>query len=192
MLTSEAAAPGARERIQQAAVELMGRKGVSGTTTQDISRRAKCSQAVIYKYWDSKEALAQERFEEAHRRLIEAMEEGARRRKTPAERVIGTLFGLLRFARRHPAEFSFLFHVFHSEYAGWLARHPKPRDVLLEEIQSAMKTGEIPPGDASLKAALLLGMTIRLAFFEKQNLLDAEREARDEGLWQAAAAVLES
>lgn len=191
-MLAEVSAPGARERIQKAAVELMGRKGVSGTTTQDISRRAQCSQAVIYKYWDSKEALAQERFGEAHLRLIEAMEEGAGRMKTPAERVIGTLFGFLRFARRQPAEFLFLFHVFHSEYAGWLAPHTKPRDVLVKEIQGAMKTGEIPRGDASLKAALLLGMTIRLAFFEKQNLLGSDREARDEGLWEAAAAVLEN
>jgi AcrR family transcriptional regulator len=53
---------GARERIQEAAVELMGRKGVAGTTTQDIARRARCSQAVIYKYWESKEALAREEF----------------------------------------------------------------------------------------------------------------------------------
>src|SRR6185503_19314210 len=98
----------ARDRIRDAAVELMGRKGVAGTTTQDIARRASCSQAAIYKYWDSKDTLARETFDAAHRRLIDAMESGARKARTPVERVFGCLTGFLEFARANPADYAFL------------------------------------------------------------------------------------
>ena len=182
----------ARDRIRDAAVALMARKGVAGATTQDIAKRAKCSQAAIYKYWDSKEALAREQFEAAQGRLIEAMEQGADRAKAPAERVLGTLFGLLGFARADPSEFAFLFQVFHSEYATWVAPLPKPRDVVLREIKAASRAGEVPASGVSQKTAFLLGMTIRLAFFERQNLVKGTPKSLEEGLWQAAAAVLET
>ena len=182
----------AKDRIRTAAVSLMARKGVAGATTQDIAKRAKCSQAAIYKYWDSKEALAREQFEAAQVRLIEAMERRADRAKTPAERVLGALMGLLGFARAEPSEFAFLFQVFHSEYATWVAPLPKPRDVVLREIKAASRSGEVSASGASHKTALLLGMTIRLAFFERQNLVDGDPKSIEEGLWQAGAAVLET
>jgi AcrR family transcriptional regulator len=182
---------GARERIQEAAVELMGRKGVAGTTTQDIARRARCSQAVIYKYWESKEALAREEFDRSHTRLIEAMEVRAAAAPTPGAGVLESLAGLVRFARESPAEYAFLFQVFHSEYARWLAPHRKPRDVVLAAMERAMARGEIPPGNPRIKAALVLGMAIRLAFFERQNLLGEGPRRIDDAIWHAAAAVLE-
>lgn len=181
---------GARDRIREAAVELMARKGVAGTTTQDIARRAHCSQAAIYKYWDSKETLAEEEFSLAHTRLLEAIEDGARGGGLPVERILGALQGFLRFAREHPSDYAFLFHVFHSDYARWLASHRKPRDLVLREIQAAMEAGDLPPGDPSLKAAMILGMAIRVAFFERQKLLGAEAEAVDRALRQGASAIL--
>jgi AcrR family transcriptional regulator len=182
----------ARDRIREAAVELMGRKGVGGTTTQEIARRAGCSQAAIYKYWESKDNLAQESFDAAHRLLIGEMEAGARPGKSAPERVEGALRQFLGFARRRPAEYSFLFQVFHSDYARWLSSHAIPRDIVVRELERGMRTGEIPPGNAQLKAALLLGMTIRLAFFERQRLLGTDPAGVDEGLARAVASVLAS
>jgi len=180
----------ARDRIRDAAVELMGRKGIAGTTTQDIARRASCSQAAIYKYWESKDALAQDTFDDSHRRLIQAMESGAQRGRTAVERVFGTLMGFLAFARTNPAEYAFLFQVFHSDYARWLGPHRMPRDVVVGEIEPAMKSGALPAGNAHLKAALLLGTVIRLAFFEKQRLVGSDPTRVDADLEKALRAVL--
>jgi AcrR family transcriptional regulator len=181
----------ARDRIRSAAVEIMARKGVAGTTTQDIAHRARCSQAAIYKYWDSKEALARQEFDRSHVRLIEAMETRAASGPTPGAAVLESLTGLVRFARESPSEYAFLFQVFHSDYARWLAPHKKPRDVVLAALERAQADGEVPAGSPHLKAALLLGMAIRLAFFERQKLLgDVTRI--DDSLREAAAAVLES
>jgi AcrR family transcriptional regulator len=184
-------AESARDRIQTAAVELLARRGVAGTTTQEIARRARCSQAAIYKHWPGKEELARELFDTAHRAFLEAMEREAARRQRPSERVLGALLGLVRYARSHPAEYAFLFQVFHSDYARWLVSHPKPRDVVQRELVRAMAAGEVSPGPAAAKTALLLGMAIRLAFFERQGLVEGGPEALEEALVQGAAAVLE-
>jgi len=182
----------ARDRIREAAVELMGKKGVAGTTTQDIARRAGCSQAAIYKYWESKDALARESFDAAQRLLIDQMEAGANPGRSAPERVQGALRQFLHFARSRPTEYSFLFQVFHSDYARWLASHAMPRDIVVREIERGMKTGQISPGNAQLKAALLLGMAIRLAFFERQRLLGTDPAGVDDGLARAVASVLTS
>jgi AcrR family transcriptional regulator len=182
----------ARQRIQDAAVELMGRKGIAGTTTQDIARRAACSQAAIYKHWDGKDELARQSFERAHRELLAAMEHGAEAGESPSERVLGTLLGLLRFARAHPAEYGFLFHIFHSDYSRWLSDHPLPRDVVIRELRRGMKEGDFPESDPGLRAALLLGMAIRTAFYERQRPPGGDPAPVEEALLSAAAAVLES
>ncbi len=182
----------ARDRIRSSTLELMARKGVAGTTTQDIARRANCSQAAIYKHWEGKDALALELFDEAQTSLIRAMEDGAARYSQPEERTVGSLQGLLVFARAFPHAYAFLFQIFHSDYAPWLTRHKVPRDVVFLEIQAAMDAGRIPAGNPGLKAALVLGMSIRLAFFERQNLIQGDTETIDADHWRAVASVLES
>jgi AcrR family transcriptional regulator len=184
--------PSARERIRQSALELLARKGVAGTTTQDVARRAQCSQAAIYKYWNGKEALARAIFEDANRGLIDAMRAKAESFPTPSERALGALLGLMDFAHHEPNEFAYLFHVFHSEHVLWTASHPIPRDVVLRELETAAERGEISPAGLEVKTALLLGMAIRLAFFERQKLIHEEPAAAERIFWSAAAAVLES
>jgi AcrR family transcriptional regulator len=170
----------------------MARRGVAGTTTQDIAKRARCSQAAIYKYWEGKETLARQLFESSHQGLMDAMRAQAAASVAHSERVLGALLGLLRFAREHPDHFAFLFQVFHSDYARWLTSLPKPRDLITEELENAMAADELPARDAAVKAALVLGMAIRLAFFERQGLLGSTPRQAEEALWESAASVLES
>jgi AcrR family transcriptional regulator len=185
-------AESARERIRKATVELMARKGVSGTTTQDIARRANCSQAAIYKHWEGKEVLAKELFDEAQTDLTRHMESAASSRREPEERVISALQGLVDYARSRPNEYAFLFQVFHSDYARWLGSHRMPRDIVMRELQEAARQNLISNGDLNLKAACLLGMAVRTAFFERQGLIQASRPESRDAFWRALAAVVES
>jgi AcrR family transcriptional regulator len=180
---------GAGARIREAALGLMSRKGITGTTTQEIARRARCSQAALYKSWDGKEALARELFHEAQTGLQRAMEDAAAAGSNPEERILGALLGFLRYARSEPERFAFLFQVFHSDYARWLASLPKPRDVLLRELE-ARNGGRSGAAHPTVISALLLGMTIRLAFFERQSLIAVDAATAEGSLLRAAQAVL--
>jgi AcrR family transcriptional regulator len=170
----------------------MAKKGVAGTTTQDIARRAHCSQAAIYKNWKGKETLAREIFDGNYSLFLRELDAGASSGRDPVERVLGVLLALLRFARARPAEFAFLFHVFHSDNAGWLVPHARrPRDLLLREVEAGQRAGAFPGGRAATRTALLLGMAIRVAFLERQNLVDGSGPEVEEALAEAAIAVLE-
>ncbi|NNF05851.1 MAG: TetR/AcrR family transcriptional regulator [Candidatus Eisenbacteria bacterium] len=183
----------AKERILRVSLDLFGRRGVSGATVGDIAKKAECSQAALYKYWEGKEVLAQELFESAYERLIRSMEDERDRWEGAVERVTGLLVGFLRFARRNPKEHALLFQVFHSEYVRWLAGTKKPSDVVADAIKAATKSGAIPPTNAYLKAAFALGMTIRLALFEQQNLVPGiSRDQSESELVQALGAMLRS
>lgn len=46
-----------RERILEAAAELIGRHGVAGTSTEDVRKAAGVSGSQLYHYFDSKQAL---------------------------------------------------------------------------------------------------------------------------------------
>ena len=46
-----------RERILEAATELIGRHGVAGTSTEDVRKAAGVSGSQLYHYFDSKQAL---------------------------------------------------------------------------------------------------------------------------------------
>jgi len=181
----------ARQRLARAALELFGRKGIAGTTTQEIARRARCSQAALYKSWESKEALARDLFLAAHRDLLKAMREGADLWVEPSERVLGGVKGFLRYSRRHPPEHALLFQVFHSDYARWLVGREKPSDLVIVEIEAGMARGRIPAGDPRLKAAMILGMAIRIVLFEKQNLLADDPAGTEAALVEAGGMVLD-
>ena len=46
-----------RERILEAATELIGRRGVAGTSTEDVRKAAGISGSQLYHYFDSKQSL---------------------------------------------------------------------------------------------------------------------------------------
>ncbi len=50
-------ADGRREHILQGAMEIFAKKGFRGTTTREIARRLGISEALMFKYFPSKEAL---------------------------------------------------------------------------------------------------------------------------------------
>jgi len=181
---------GARARIRKAALELFARKGIAGATVGEIARRARCSQAALYKHWEGKDPLAHELFEAAHSEMIDRMKTEANRWREPAPRIVGALTGFLDYARRSPEEFGFLFQVFHTDYAKWLTRHEKPSDVVQDEVAAAVRAGAVPDGDVALKSAMLLGMAIRVALFERQNLIRNDPAGVHRDLAAAAAAVL--
>ena len=181
---------GAKERLSKSALELFGRKGIAGATVAEIAKRARCSQAALYKHWDGKDPLAFALFESAHVELVDGMRDAADGWEDPSRRAVGALVGFLHYARFHPEEFGLLFQVFHTDYSKWLTRVEKPSDVIMREVAQGMQSGVLPQGDIGLKSAMLLGMTIRVALFERQNLIRCDPVTTDRELAAGAAAVL--
>jgi AcrR family transcriptional regulator len=89
-----ASLPGVRERLFEAGIETMARRGFHGTTTRDITTRANVSPAALYIHFPSKEHLlfAISRF--GHAQAIEVIEQARRQPGGPADRLAAVVAGL--------------------------------------------------------------------------------------------------
>jgi AcrR family transcriptional regulator len=78
---------GVRDRLFEAGIETMARRGYHGTTTRDITKRANVSPAGLYVHFPSKEHLlfAISRF--GHALAVEAVHRARRQHSNPADRL---------------------------------------------------------------------------------------------------------
>ena len=58
------------------------------------------------------------------------------------------------------------------------------------EIKAGMEAGFIAVGDPAVKTAMILGVAIRLAVFERQKMIKADRSTVDRELRDAVSAIL--
>jgi AcrR family transcriptional regulator len=86
-----ASLPGVRERLFEAGIETMARRGYHGTTTRDITTRANVSPAALYIHFPSKQHLlfAISRF--GHAQAIEVVRRARQKPGSPADRLLAVV-----------------------------------------------------------------------------------------------------
>ena len=72
-----------KERILAAALELFGEKGMEGTTTKEVSKRAGIAEGTLFNYFKTKEDLALYFFQKETENLIDWFRADARLQKAP-------------------------------------------------------------------------------------------------------------
>lgn len=141
-----------KDLLMQAAARLMREVGYSGMTTAAVAREAKVSEGTIYRYFPSKEALAESVFADIWKLFIEFMESHLPPRETPVERLeaflpltIAALDALMPkygdLARQEHLYFA-------SKHAGCVSLPPGCREyvaILEEAIALAKKAGKVQP-----------------------------------------------
>lgn len=152
-----------REQIVHAAVGLFSRKGFRGTTTREIAEGVGISEAALFKYFDTKEALytaiieAKSRTEEV---IAKAAAAAARRDDAGVFRAVAThflgevqrdptLMRLLLFSGLEGHELSEMF---------FRSRVRRLHEFLAEYIQAGTADGRFRPLDPLLAGRALLGM----------------------------------
>ncbi|MEU8027875.1 helix-turn-helix domain-containing protein [Streptomyces sp. NPDC049099] len=163
----------ARVRILDAAHELMLTVGLARATTKEIARAAGCSEAALYKYFDSKEELFVRVLTERLPRLTPLLDSLA------AEPGQGTLEGnLTEIARRAALFYEQSFPIAGSLYAETqlkerhhealrkLGSGPhKPIQDLDAYLRAEQAAGRVrPDADTYAAASLLLGACAQRAF----------------------------
>ncbi len=64
------------ERINAAAVHVFGRRGFAEATTQEIAKTGEVSEGLIYRYYDTKQALGLELFKKHYQEVLARLAEG--------------------------------------------------------------------------------------------------------------------
>jgi AcrR family transcriptional regulator len=162
-----------KQDIVRAALELFARKGFRGTTTRDLATHAEVNEAIIFRYFNTKEelyrAILEEKVSQSRDQPCAELEELAR---SGDDRAFLEAVGQ-KFLEKHEQDTTFmrllLFsalegHELSEMFVGVLAA----RDPLAEYFARRMEQGAIQQMDPHLAARLFIGMFV--SFVQQQEI----------------------
>jgi AcrR family transcriptional regulator len=162
---------GPSEKIQGAALTLFIKKGIAGTTTKAIAKKAGVSEGSIYNYFKSKEDLAYRlfvRYMDGFRNDLTAKTTGA---GGPAGKLSAAIVAFFGFAEREPEAYAYIMIGHYTELQKMPYEKKKPKDVFVEIIREGIKDGVFINTDENLGAAYVIGMVTRAILFHKSGMI---------------------
>jgi AcrR family transcriptional regulator len=163
-----------RERLRAAALSLFVHKGVAETTTRELAALAGVAEGTIYRHYKSKEDLVRELFEDNYFRFGGALD---RIRRETGDGFPAKLGAMIAFTASlydsDPTLYRFLLLAQHTALPSIATALPeRPGSVFRRLIDDAIATGEIPPQNATLSTAMLIGAIIQPALAMIYGTLD--------------------
>ena len=178
-----------REHIERGIVEVVARKGLHGTTIQDIASEAHVSSGLLYRYWRDRNDLAGEVYRKHYQALLEHLGTLATREKDVWSKLKAIVHGFLRYADENPTLLKFIL----------LSQHDLHRTVLPENgvraflqgmIRGGMGAGRLRQMDPELAAQLFLGIVLQPGVGALYGDLTRPLEQHEEDIVAALARVL--
>jgi AcrR family transcriptional regulator len=154
-----------RERLRAAALILFVQKGVAETTTRELAALAGVAEGTIYRHYKSKEDLVRELFEDHYFRFggeldrIRAATAGGLAAK------LGAMTGYMAsLYDSDPTLYRFLLLAQHTALPNIAKALPEsPASAFRRLVADAIAAAQIPPQNATLSAAMLIGAIIQPA-----------------------------
>lgn len=147
--------PATRDRLIDAAAQLLDDGGPAAVTLRDVGRLAGVSHNAPYKHFADKEDLLA---------AVAARELSRPRRAAPggrlaAEALHDLMHGYVEWALRHPARFKLAFGSWSGDSAELAEAAAAARSTLVEAVAAAQASNDLPDGDPERLAALILAAT---------------------------------
>jgi AcrR family transcriptional regulator len=111
-----------RTEIIQAALDLIVERGFHGASMAMVAEKAEVGAGTIYHYFESKEALINELYQELENKVMVALQEGYPISKTVRERYIHLGAALLKYFIGYPLYFRYMEQYHNSPYGVSLRR----------------------------------------------------------------------
>jgi AcrR family transcriptional regulator len=149
-----------REHIERGVVEVVARKGLRGTTIQDIADAAKVSPGLLYRYWKNRDDLAAEVYREHYESLLARLANLADQEDDPWSRLSVMIRGFLQFADERPTILKFLLLSQHDLH-GSVPAEKGIRPFLVSILKSGLSRDQFRTMDPELAAQILLGIVLQ-------------------------------
>lgn len=152
-----------RARIHQAALALFVERGVTETSVRDLAQAAGIAEGTLYRHYASKEELVADLFVSNYAvfaRRLDGLTAGLGGFRARLEAAVAEF---CRFHDDDPTLFRFLLLVQHQGLPKVADGPDNPVSVLDALVRRAMEQGEIPPGEAALGTAMILGLLLQPA-----------------------------
>jgi AcrR family transcriptional regulator len=148
--------PATRDRLIDAAAQLLDQGGPAAVTLREVGRLAGVSHNAPYKHFADKEDLLAA---VAARELSRPGRPAPGGPGSPALALRGLMHGYVEWAMRYPARFKLTFGSWSGDSAELADAATAARSTLVEAVAAAQASKELPAGDPERLAALILAAT---------------------------------
>jgi AcrR family transcriptional regulator len=181
--------PPRQEAILAAALELFSERGFDGTPVPLVAERAGVGAGTIYRYFRSKEHLANEVYRRCKLDLRAALVAGVPANLSIRQQFRWLWCGLWEFATRRPRAFRFLESHHHATYldAASRAAGAALEAPIADFVARGQASGEIRSAPPPVLISLLLGAFVGLfkaAEEERLQLSEEALSASEEAAWE--------
>ena len=154
-----------RERLRAAALMLFVQKGVAETTTRELAALAGVAEGTIYRHYTSKENLVRDLFEGHYLRFGAELERIRGETEGDLAAKLGAMISFMAsLYDSDPTLYRFLLLAQHRALPNIAKALPdSPASVFRRLVEDAIATGQIPPQNAALSTAMLIGAIIQPA-----------------------------
>ena len=148
----------AKDRIDEAALELFIHMGVDAATTKLIAKAAGVSEGAIYRHYKSKDELALTLFMSAHRRLSGLVEAAAAGESGIRAKATAIVHAYCQAADENWPLFTFHMLSIHRFLPFYQENGRDPVSVVEKLLKRAMLEAEVPAADPRVLAAMVIGL----------------------------------
>ncbi|MFD4255238.1 TetR/AcrR family transcriptional regulator [Amycolatopsis thermoflava] len=148
-----------REAILTAAGEILAERGYAGCSVSAVAEKAGVATGTVYRHFPGKAELVVELFRIVVDHEVDAVRQAAERPGTPAERVAAIVETFAERALKVPRQaYALLAEPVDAPIeAERIVFRRVFRDELARHVREGVRTGQLPPQDADLTAAALVG-----------------------------------
>jgi AcrR family transcriptional regulator len=155
-----------KARISRAALALFVEKGIAEATVRDIAAAANVAEGTLYRHFTGKDELAWELFATNFAAFAGELDRRQSEQDSLADKMAAMVDHFCTFFDREPVLFSYLLLAQHDFLNRVPPDMPNPVDVVHQVIWRAMAQGELPPVDAAVAAAMVMGIVLQSAVFK--------------------------
>jgi len=154
-------APAGRERILDAALQVIARRGYSAAGVQEIVDLSATSKGSFYFHFPSKEQMVMALVDRMSEKLVDKVRDSVKGQLTPLHRVAGSIDALMSiFARQHNVAQVLLLNIVGNGKAvdrKFLPIREKFSALIQQELDAAVEAGQIAPVDTLLVSRIWVG-----------------------------------
>jgi AcrR family transcriptional regulator len=153
-------------RIETAALKLFVDKGVAETSIRDIALAVGFSDGALYRHYASKDELVWCMFKASFESYAQITADIAAREATSRGKIAAMVQNFCNLFDEDSRLFRFLMLVQHGQLDRVTPEMANPVETVRGVIADAMTKGDIPPGDADLATAMVMGIILQTATFK--------------------------
>ena len=160
--------PDKREAILQATLELVAEHGFHGAPCSMIAERAGVAAGTIYRYFENKDVLINELYNELEKQINAALIVGMGQEQTVRNRFVHLYTGLLKFFITYPLKFRYVEQFHNSPYGTAFRKErllgkPEERGMYVELFERGVEKGIIKNLPRPVLCDLAFGPIISVA-----------------------------